>query len=129
MNKVDLQRQAQEWFERGQRDFETAQLLYDQGGYAEAIVYHIQQAIEKYLKGYLVLQGERPPRIHDLDILLSRVARYEPDLYEPYITLCERGTRYYLEDRYPPGPPMDYSPKDIRADLNLTSELIEALRA
>jgi HEPN domain-containing protein len=52
----ELRKQALEWFERGNHDIETAQLLYDEHGYTEIIAYHIQQAIEKYLKGYLVLK-------------------------------------------------------------------------
>ena len=34
---------------------------------AEAIVFHCQQAAEKYLKGVLVIVGEDPPYIHDLN--------------------------------------------------------------
>jgi len=36
-----LQRQALEWFERGDHEIETAQLLYDERGYTDAIAYHI----------------------------------------------------------------------------------------
>ena len=42
-----FEKQAEEWFERGRHDIETAQLLYDERGYTDSIVYHIQQAIEK----------------------------------------------------------------------------------
>lgn len=128
MDDRGLHQQVMEWFERGDHDIETAQLLYDERGYTGAIAYHIQQAVEKYLKGYLVLRGERPPWIHDLDVLLNRVSRFEDDLYETYIELCERATHYYLEDRYPPGPPVDYSRDEIVADLDLTWEFIGLLR-
>ncbi len=43
-----LKQQALEWFERGDHDIETAQLLCDEQGHTDAIAYHIQQAIEKY---------------------------------------------------------------------------------
>lgn len=119
---------ATEWFQRGDREIETAQLLYDEDGYTDAIAYHIQQAIEKYLKGYLVLSGQKPPRIHDLDTLLNLVATFEPDLYPPYIELCEKATRYYIEDRYPPGPPVEYERSVIKEDLDLTWDLIRAIR-
>ena len=45
-----FKKQAEEWFERGLHDIETAQLLYDERGYTDSIAYHIQQAIEKYLR-------------------------------------------------------------------------------
>ncbi|MBN2123760.1 MAG: HEPN domain-containing protein [Deltaproteobacteria bacterium] len=123
-----VRKQASEWFQRGEREIETADLLYDEEGYTDAIAYHIQQAIEKYLQGYLVLREQKPPRIHDLDTLLNLVAVLEPDLYPPYIDLCEKATRYYIEDRYPPGPPVEYDRSAIKEDLVLARELIRALR-
>ncbi len=127
-NDEKLKQQALEWFERGDHDIETAQLLYDKRGYTDAIAYHIQQAIEKYLKGYLVLKGERPPWVHELDTLLTLVASFETDLYEPFIELCEKATRYYIEDRYPPGPPAEYNREEIKADLELAWNLVRAIR-
>lgn len=49
-----LRLQAQEWFDRGDHDIETAQLPNEQGDYTDIIAYHIQQAIEKYLMGFLI---------------------------------------------------------------------------
>lgn len=119
---------AMEWFERGDRDLATAQLLYDRQGYTDMVAYHIQQAIEMYLKGYLVLRGQRPPWVHELDTLLNLVSEFEADLYSPFIDLCEKATRYYLEERYPPGPPAEYSRKEIKADLDLTRDLTRMIR-
>jgi len=33
-----------------------------------------------------------------------------------------------MEDRYPPGPPPEYSREEIRADLELTWELVREIR-
>jgi HEPN domain-containing protein len=119
---------ALEWFQRGYRDLETAQLLYEEQGYTDIIAFHIQQAIEKYLKGYLILKGQRPPRIHELDTLLNLVSKIEPDLYSPYIELCEKATRYYIEERYPPGPPAEYSRDEIKVDLDMAWQLVKMIR-
>lgn len=123
-----LRKQAWEWFERGEHEIETAQLLYEQHGYPDTIAYHIQQAIEKYLKGYLVLKGQRPPWVHELDTLLSLVAKFEADLYPAFIELCEKATRYYIEDRYPPGPPLEYRREEIKADLDWAWKLVKEIR-
>ena len=120
-------KQAREWFERGQRDIETAQLLYDNRGYADSIAYHIQQALEKYLKGYLVLHGMRAPRIHELDAILSRILVFDRNLVD-FLDLCEKASRYYIEARYPPGPPVDYEYKEIKRDLDNAWELIRQIR-
>ena len=119
---------AQEWFDRGDRDLDAAQLLQDERFHTDVIAYHLQQAIEKYLKGYLLLNDVRPPRIHDLDTLLNLASAVEPDLYDPFIDLCEKATRYYFEERYPPGPPVEYSHGEIGLDLDLTWEMVRTIR-
>ena len=123
-----LRQQALEWFERGDHDIETAQLLYDEHGYTDVIAYHIQQAIEKYLKGYLVLNGEKPPWIHELDTLLTLASQLQPDLYPPFVELCEKATRYYIEDRYPPGSPAEYEREEIKVDLDLAWQFVRLIR-
>lgn len=115
--------QAKEWFERGNHDIETAQLLFDERGYTDSIAYHIQQAIEKYLKGYLVLHGKKPPKIHELDTLLHKIAEFDNSLLS-YLDICEKASRYYIEERYPPGPLVQYEYQEIKSDLDKAWELI-----
>jgi len=121
-----FKKQAQEWFERGRHDIETAQLLYEERGYTDSIAYHIQQAVEKYLKGYLVLNGKKPPRIHELDTLLNRIGAFDAG-FDAFLELCEKASRYYIEDRYPPGPIVQYEYQEIKADLDKTWELIRKI--
>lgn len=123
-----FKKQAEEWFIRGQHDIETAQLLHDAQGHTDSIAYHIQQAIEKYLKGYLVLSGKRPPRIHELDALLNQVALLDNSLIR-FLDLCEKASRYYIEARYPPGPMVEYDYDELRQDLDDAWELIRDIRS
>lgn len=123
-----FKKQALEWFERGRRDIETARLLYDKRGYADSIAYHIQQAIEKYLKGYLVLHGKKPPKIHELDVLINHIADFDNDL-SGFLDICEKASKYYLEDRYPPGPPVEYEYEEIKSDLDRAGDLIKKIKA
>lgn len=118
--------QADEWYERGRHDIESAQLLYDERGYTDTIAFHIHQALEKYLKGFLVLHGTKPPKIHELDTLLHHAAAFDQRLIE-YLELCEKASRFYLSDRYPPGPPVVYEYDEIRHDLDLAWELIRRI--
>lgn len=122
-----FKKQAIEWFERGRHDIETAQLLYDERGYTDSIAYHVQQAIEKYLKGYLVLQGKKPPKIHELDTLLNHIAVFDNSFLD-FLDLCEKTSHYYIEDRYPPGPPVEYDFKEIKQDLDRAWELIKKVQ-
>jgi len=123
-----FKKQAEEWFERGRHDIETALLLYDQGGHTDSIAYHIQQAIEKFLKGYLVLHGKRPPWIHELDTLLHRAAALDASLLD-FLDLCEKASRYYIEDRSPPAPLVEYDYGEIKGDLDRAWELIRRIRS
>jgi len=61
---------VQEWFERGKRDLESAKLIYVQKGYFDEVVFLVHQAIEKYLKGYLIFHGWKLKKIHDIETLL-----------------------------------------------------------
>jgi len=61
---------VQEWFERGKRDLESAKLIYVQKGYFDEVVFSIHQAIEKYIKGYLIFHGWKLKKIHDIETLL-----------------------------------------------------------
>ena len=96
-----LRRQAAEWFERGRHSIETARLILDHQGHLEAAAYHVQQAVEMHLKGWLVLHGEKPPRIHELDVLLNLALPHMSSL-ALFVELCERVSRYYFGTRYPP---------------------------
>lgn len=121
-----FKKQAAEWFERGRHDIETAQLLYDERGYADSIAYHIQQAVEKYLKGYLILYERKPPRIHELDTLLNHIGTFDNSFID-FLDLCEKVSRYYIEDRCPPGPPVEYEYEEIKHDLDRAWELIRKI--
>lgn len=45
-----------------------------------------------------------------------------------FIDLCRKATKYYIEERYPPGPTPQYSYEEIKADLAKAWELIRKIR-
>lgn len=63
-------------------------------------VFHLQQAIEKYLKGFLLARGWTLKKIHDLEALLDDAVQYDPAL-EQFRPLAQEVTGYYLIERYP----------------------------
>lgn len=55
------------WVERAEEDFLACHKLgADVDAFAHTIVYHAQQAAEKYVKAIFVQLGKEPPRIHNL---------------------------------------------------------------
>ena len=90
----------QDWFAKAQQDVRTVEILLREEGDAEVAGFHLQQAVEKYLKGYLLSQGWELQRIHNLEVLLNEAIRFEPEL-ERFRDLCEEATDLYTLERYP----------------------------
>lgn len=74
-------RSVSAWLAKADRDFAAAeQLARLDDPYWDIVVFHAQQAVEKYLKALLVRNGERPPKIHDLGKLLDIAQKHAPQL-------------------------------------------------
>ena len=65
----------------------------------EVIAFHCQQAVEKYLKGALVILGEEPPFIHDLDKLCNMAVKYRP-IFTEISSLCTVINYFSVQPRY-----------------------------
>ena len=63
---------AQGWFRKGESDLADARRTIDSDGPYDTACFHAQQAVEKYLKGFLVLRGFEIPRTHDLEELQNQ---------------------------------------------------------
>ena len=62
---------ADYWVAKAKEDEHVADLVIGSGFALSMGAYHLQQSIEKRLKGLLVLRGTRPPKTHDLIELAS----------------------------------------------------------
>ena len=92
---------AKEWFARAEEDLGVASCLLAQSvPFASAIGFHAQQAVEKYLKSFLVYHQMEFTKTHDIAQLLDLVATKGPELAE---MLCDAValTPYAVEARYP----------------------------
>jgi HEPN domain-containing protein len=68
---MDLNNAVHEWFEIAKQDLQSAKTLkkFQHPTPVESVCFHCQQSAEKYLKGYLALNGTVPPKTHDLNVL------------------------------------------------------------
>jgi len=123
----DRRKLAQEWLARGSNDMQTARLAFQGGAPTSTIVILLQQASEKYLKGYLVSKGWHLRKTHDLVRLADKAAEYDA-AFTNYLDMARRLTAYYLEARCPPGPPADYPREEIADILEQTEKLIAKIR-
>ncbi len=57
---MDNKKIAMEWFKFAEEDLSSAEFLLNKRPVPlEIICYHCQQSSEKYLKGYIILNGEK----------------------------------------------------------------------
>ena len=117
----------QDWFRIAEKDFKRAQQLLKLED-PEGAAYNLQQAVEKYLKGFLLSKGWQLKRIHDLEVLLNDALRYEPAL-EEFRDLCQKTTDYYLLNRYPLPTSVSLTTKQVQNSIDQARKLIARLQA
>lgn len=113
---------AREWTIRADNDLKNAQILLEEGGTTDAVCFHSQQAVEKYLKAFLVFNKLPVQKIHSLVALAKQGATKEPrllDFMENYKTL----ETYYIESRYPPDI-QAYSKNEGNKAYHLAKEIV-----
>jgi len=89
-----------EWFEFAERDLISAKILFNNNGPTSTIGICLQQAVEKYLKGFLIANGWRLIKTHDIPMLLTEAAKHDK-YFEEFIDFGRGLSELYVEDRYP----------------------------
>jgi len=112
-----------DWFAQGDQDMLAAEILLNQNGPLPIVAFHLQQAVEKYLKGYLLSQAWRLRRIHDLEVLIQEAITRDID-FAPFLSACQRITEYYIESRYPVGVTTVLARQPLETDLATVKSLI-----
>lgn len=109
-----------DWLDKAKEDLERVGRRIEESDLSDA-AFHLQQAIEKYLKAYLLSQGWRLKKIHDLRALLEEIIEIDAS-FSPYLPLCREVTAYYQLERYPffKEPP---SSKELKDNLDKAREL------
>jgi HEPN domain-containing protein len=116
-----------DWFRIGDKEIKRAEILLNAND-LEGAGFNIQQAVEKYLKGFLLSKGWSLRRIHELDSLLNNAVAYEPPL-EEFREACLKITEYYLEERYPSAISSKLSKREITESLKVATKMIEKIRS
>ncbi len=112
-----------DWFEKGSHDIATAKISFLAGGPSDTIGVLLQQAFEKYIKGYLLSKGWQLKKIHDLRELIFRAQEYDP-AFGKFLELARKLTAIYVENRYPTFSPADYPEEEIASLIEQTETLI-----
>lgn len=118
---------VKEWIERGKHDLEVAKILLAEGEYFDVVLFHVHQAVEKYLKGFLIDNGWDLKKIHDLELLVTEAMNFDA-IFQKYLDLGRKLTAFYFEERYPPGPITSCSKEEIKEILVEAEEIINKLK-
>jgi HEPN domain-containing protein len=117
---------AGDWLRLAERDWERVGRLLDQDDPALA-GFCLQQAVEKFLKAFLLSQRWPLKRIHHLDALLDDAVTYDASL-EHFRSVCQEMTAFYFVERYPFVINTGITQEDVRSASERVQELIEKLR-
>jgi len=93
--------EVKEWLEVADRDFDSALLLNEAvRRHLEVICYLCTQAVEKYLKSYLVFNDIVPKKTHDL-VLLNDFCSEIDRVFHNLTDECKFLTTFVTDIRYP----------------------------
>ena len=116
-----------DWLRIAERDLgRVGRCLRDED--PEAAGFFLQQALEKFLKGFLLSKGWQLRRVHDLEALLDDARDYDNEL-ESFRPLCRRVTDYYVVERYPLLGVTGPTEEGVRGSLEAVRPLIERIRS
>ena len=111
-----------EWFAKADEDIDAAELLLAHNGPLGIASFHVQQAMEKYLKGYLLSTDWSLERVHDLETLAEEAIVRDRD-FASFLAACQHITEYYIESRYPLGLTSALTREEIAASLEIARQL------
>ena len=127
-----------EWIERADKDWRRVQVLLGADD-SEMAAFRLQQAVEKFLKVFLLSKGWTLRKTHRLtDLLAAAAAEHDVPLDgdaapADFDAVCSTITDFYFADRYPalPGeerPQTDSSAAGVRSARTQVEPLVDALR-
>jgi HEPN domain-containing protein len=112
-----------EWISKAEGDWRAMQLLHQQPGHEDAVVFHAQQCLEKYFKAALIAHGETVQKIHDLQELSRQLGILMPD-WEADPSDLSRITQGGVMFRYPG---MEAQPEDAARAVAITQGVRQLL--
>ena len=90
------------WFFLAAERLEGADALYEARGACYSAVELLQEAVERYLKGFLIGTGWALRKVHNLSTILDAAVERD-SRFKSFADLCEKLTAQYWAQHYPGG--------------------------
>lgn len=116
-----------EWFEIADKDLNGAKILYEHGADYGLVLFHLQQAVEKYFKGYLIYKTGMLQGGHSLIKLCKKACEFDSE-FRKYIKDAAFLNGYYIETRYPAEDPLIADNEDVEDGMNFTVEITNLIK-
>lgn len=124
---VDTKR-YNDWFNMALKDLKSAEILHEHDADSGIVCFHCQQAIEKYLKGYLIYKTGLLQDGHNL-VKLCRKATSYSQVFKNYLKDCAFINTFYIETRYPAEESMIVLKEDAEESIKITKSMISDIDA
>ena len=96
-----MKKLTKEWIDKAEDDFTVANREYKaKTPVYDAVCFHAQQCVEKYMKAILQENNKEFGKVHDLDLLLEECKKFAPILENHKEALIELSS-FAVEIRYP----------------------------
>ena len=122
-----VKKEVEEWFSKAEKDFEEAKFLFNHNRPLEHTALFLHQAVEKYLKGFLINNGWELEKTHDL-VKLVRDATNFDNSFVKFIPLMEEMADYYIESGYPVGYLVEYTNKEVEKSMKDSQAFIAFIK-
>lgn len=114
-----------QWIEIADRDLERARKRSAEEDFEDA-GFRLQQAVEKYLKAFLIAHDWELQKTHNLVRLLEEACEFDASLVE-FANACMAISDYYFENRYPRIMEEPLTESDVRQAIASTELLRQRL--
>ncbi len=89
-----------DWFAFAEERLHAADVLWQHEGLTATGIEILQEAVERYLKGYLIAKGWTLVKTHDLERLLKEAAGFDP-AFVKFTALAQELTEDFFAQHYP----------------------------
>lgn len=120
-------KEVDEWILKADKNLDEAKFLFENNRPFEDVAYFVHQAVEKYLKAFLLHNSWELEKIHDLVKLVKEAVKFDKS-FEKFIPAMEETTDFYIESRYPVGYEVEYTKDEIEKSIKNAESLRVAVK-
>ncbi len=112
-----------DWYDKAKKDMRGAEILFESEADNSLVAFHCQQAIEKMLKGYILMRTKQLLEGHSLIFLIRRAGQFDDEIIK-FKKDCAFVNQFYIETRYPADIPDEVDEYEVRECLETASEVL-----